>query len=289
MSHGSPRPIRSDERRGQRSRRPPRFELLQVVYVREAHPGPRAAQRRSGHDRGAAGAALSRLSGRIHRRRRLDQGRSGLHPGSAERRTAAAIGPLVAGSAGALDSRRRSGDAGSVRGGAGGVRERPCALFRVPRRRGGARRLGPDLRRRQCRERELPRGQLRRGERARSAGRGRRAADHRGAGGGGGRAAVHALRRLPPAPRRVRRARGRGPLMRAGPAAPHGDARRAAAARVQPRRGGGSAGRARGRRLRQLRIRPRTSRAPSPRSRSSAAARPRWCAPTARGSSRARV
>ena len=39
MSHGSPRPTRSSERRGQRMRRPPRFELLQVVYVREAHPG----------------------------------------------------------------------------------------------------------------------------------------------------------------------------------------------------------------------------------------------------------
>jgi Domain of unknown function (DUF4926) len=39
MSQGSPRPIRSNERRGHRVRRPPRFELLQVVYVREAHPG----------------------------------------------------------------------------------------------------------------------------------------------------------------------------------------------------------------------------------------------------------
>jgi Domain of unknown function (DUF4926) len=39
MSHGSPRPIRSNERRRQRLRRPPRFELLQVVYVCEAHPG----------------------------------------------------------------------------------------------------------------------------------------------------------------------------------------------------------------------------------------------------------
>jgi Domain of unknown function (DUF4926) len=38
MSHGSPRPIRSDRRGGQRIRRPPRFELLQVVYVRDAHP-----------------------------------------------------------------------------------------------------------------------------------------------------------------------------------------------------------------------------------------------------------
>ena len=38
MSQGSPRPIRSSERRGQRRRRPPHFELLQVVYVREAHP-----------------------------------------------------------------------------------------------------------------------------------------------------------------------------------------------------------------------------------------------------------
>lgn len=38
MSHGSPRPIRSSERRGQPTRRLPRFELLQVVYVREAHP-----------------------------------------------------------------------------------------------------------------------------------------------------------------------------------------------------------------------------------------------------------
>jgi hypothetical protein len=38
MSHGSPRPIRSNER-GQRIGRPPRFELLQVVYVRDAHPG----------------------------------------------------------------------------------------------------------------------------------------------------------------------------------------------------------------------------------------------------------
>jgi Domain of unknown function (DUF4926) len=38
MSPGSPRPIRSSERRRQRIRRPPDFELLQVVYVREAHP-----------------------------------------------------------------------------------------------------------------------------------------------------------------------------------------------------------------------------------------------------------
>ena len=37
MSHGSHRPIRSNERRGQRTP-PPRFELLQVVYVRDAHP-----------------------------------------------------------------------------------------------------------------------------------------------------------------------------------------------------------------------------------------------------------
>jgi hypothetical protein len=39
MTRGSPRPIRSSERRGQRIRRPPRFELLQVVYVRDAPPG----------------------------------------------------------------------------------------------------------------------------------------------------------------------------------------------------------------------------------------------------------
>ena len=39
MSYDSPRPMRSDERRGQPTRRPPRFELLQVVYVRDAHPG----------------------------------------------------------------------------------------------------------------------------------------------------------------------------------------------------------------------------------------------------------
>jgi hypothetical protein len=38
MSHGSPRPIRSNERGGQ-GIRPPRFEVLQVVYVRDAHPG----------------------------------------------------------------------------------------------------------------------------------------------------------------------------------------------------------------------------------------------------------
>ena len=37
MSHGSHRPTRSNERRGQRTP-PPRFELLQVVYVRDAHP-----------------------------------------------------------------------------------------------------------------------------------------------------------------------------------------------------------------------------------------------------------
>jgi hypothetical protein len=39
MSQGSPRPTRSNERRAQRIRRPPRFELLQVVYVRAAYPG----------------------------------------------------------------------------------------------------------------------------------------------------------------------------------------------------------------------------------------------------------
>jgi hypothetical protein len=38
MSHGSPRPTRSDDRRG-RTRPPQRFELLQVVYIRDAHPG----------------------------------------------------------------------------------------------------------------------------------------------------------------------------------------------------------------------------------------------------------
>jgi Domain of unknown function (DUF4926) len=38
MSHGSPPPTRSSEQRRQRTPRPPRFELLQVVYVREAHP-----------------------------------------------------------------------------------------------------------------------------------------------------------------------------------------------------------------------------------------------------------
>ena len=38
MSPGSPRPIRSSERRGQRRRRPPRFELLQVVFIRDALP-----------------------------------------------------------------------------------------------------------------------------------------------------------------------------------------------------------------------------------------------------------
>lgn len=37
MSHGLPRPTRSNEHRGQRTP-PPRFELLQVVYVRDAHP-----------------------------------------------------------------------------------------------------------------------------------------------------------------------------------------------------------------------------------------------------------
>jgi hypothetical protein len=39
MSHGSPPPTRSSDQRGQHKPRPPRFELLQVVYVREAHPG----------------------------------------------------------------------------------------------------------------------------------------------------------------------------------------------------------------------------------------------------------
>jgi hypothetical protein len=39
MSQGSPRPIRSSERRRRPSEPPPRFELLQVVYLREAHPG----------------------------------------------------------------------------------------------------------------------------------------------------------------------------------------------------------------------------------------------------------
>ena len=80
-----------------------------------------------------------------------------------------------------------------------------------------------------------PRGQLRRGERARGAGRGRRAADHRGAGAGCGRAAVHALRRLPAAAGRVRRARGAGPSLRARGPAPDRDAGRAAAAGVRAR------------------------------------------------------
>ena len=39
MSRGSPSPTRSGDQRRQRTPRPPRFELLQVVYVREAHPG----------------------------------------------------------------------------------------------------------------------------------------------------------------------------------------------------------------------------------------------------------
>jgi hypothetical protein len=38
MSQGSPRPTRSDDRRRSRSRRDRRFELLQVVYVRDPHP-----------------------------------------------------------------------------------------------------------------------------------------------------------------------------------------------------------------------------------------------------------
>lgn len=39
MSPGSPPPTRSGDQRRQRTPRPPRFELLQVVYAREAHPG----------------------------------------------------------------------------------------------------------------------------------------------------------------------------------------------------------------------------------------------------------
>jgi Domain of unknown function (DUF4926) len=38
MSPGSPRPIRSDDRRRRRAAYGPRFELLQVVYVRGPHP-----------------------------------------------------------------------------------------------------------------------------------------------------------------------------------------------------------------------------------------------------------
>jgi hypothetical protein len=38
MSQGSPRPTRSSKPR-ERGRPPQRFELLQVVYVRDAHPG----------------------------------------------------------------------------------------------------------------------------------------------------------------------------------------------------------------------------------------------------------
>jgi hypothetical protein len=38
MSQGSRRPIRSDSRESERPHRDRRFELLQLVYVRDAHP-----------------------------------------------------------------------------------------------------------------------------------------------------------------------------------------------------------------------------------------------------------
>ena len=75
-----------------------------------------------------------------------------------------------------------------------------------------------------------PGRQLRRGERARGDGRGRRAADRGGPGGGGRRAPVHALRRLPAAPLRVRLAGYAGPSLRSGRPAPDRDPGRAAAA-----------------------------------------------------------
>ena len=94
----------------------------------------------------------------------------------------------------------------------------------------------PDLRRRQCRERSLSGGQLRRGERARGDGRGRRAADRGSPGGRGRRAPVHALRRLPAAPLRVRLAGHAGPSLRSGRPAPDRDPGRAPAPVLLARR-----------------------------------------------------
>ena len=78
---------------------------------------------------------------------------------------------------------RRFERAGAARGG----QRRPgaClrALFRLCRRRRDPRRQRPDLRRLQRRERRLPAGPVRRGQRDRRHGGGRRAGDRRGRGG----------------------------------------------------------------------------------------------------------
>ena len=78
---------------------------------------------------------------------------------------------------------------------------------------------GPGLRRLQCRERRLPAGPVRRGQRDRHDGGGRRAGDRRGRRGRRRRGAVHALRRLPPAPGRVRAPGDQRASWRAGRAA----------------------------------------------------------------------
>ena len=93
----------------------------------------------------------------------------------------------------------------AARGGAGRAGQRPRAVLRLPRRRRRAVGVGADLRRRQRRERVVPRGDLRRGGGDRGDGGRRRAGDRRGRDDRRRRPADDVLRRLPPAPARVRR------------------------------------------------------------------------------------
>ena len=93
MSHGLHRSTRSNDRRGQQ---PPRFELLQVVYVRDAHPD-------LGLVKGESGTIVEGLE-RPYPAYLIEfieddgstKARSGVHPRSAEGHTATSIGPLVA-------------------------------------------------------------------------------------------------------------------------------------------------------------------------------------------------
>src|SRR4029453_8985569 len=96
--------------------------------------------------------------------------------------------------------------------------------------RGAHRRWSP-LRRRQRRERGVPARPVRRGVSAWRDGRGRRRAGGGGGGGGPEPRAVRAVRRLPPAPARVRRA-GRADPPRQPRAPPPYDLAGGAAARV---------------------------------------------------------
>ena len=111
---------------------------------------------------------------------------------------------------------------------------RPCALFEVPCRRGGARRGRHDPWRLQCRERGLSARPLRRSRAIAAmvaAGKQRIARMRRDRARARGH---HAVRRLPPEAARIRFRRPADPSLRPRRAAPHRDAGPTAAAVLRP-------------------------------------------------------